>query len=181
MSKRGGGKKSGGKKDKHPIADGSPFTNNAFAGLATLGDALPAGLIAPALPKAAVLPEAAKAKAAKAKAPANVAKAPASVAKIPAKVPGPASKVVAKVPKSPSRFPTKLVVRMEKKGRRGKTVTRVSGVPQNDLAALCKEMKKALGCGATIEDADLILLGDLVSRAVAWFEKAGAAKIVRGT
>ena len=70
---------------------------------------------------------------------------------------------------------------MEKKGRRGKTVTRVSGVPAKDLAALCKEMKKALGCGATIEDADLILLGDLVQRAVAWFEKAGATRISRGT
>ena len=79
------------------------------------------------------------------------------------------------------RFPDKLVVRMEKKGRRGKTVTRVSGVPARDLAALCKEMKKALGCGATIEDADLILLGDLVDRAAKWLEKAGAAKLVRGT
>lgn len=79
------------------------------------------------------------------------------------------------------RFPNKIVVRMEKKGRRGKTVTRVSGVPAKAIAALCKEMKKALGCGATVEEADLILLGDLVERAVKWFEKAGATRIVRGT
>ena len=79
------------------------------------------------------------------------------------------------------RFPNKLVVRMEKKGRRGKNVTRISGVPAKDLATLCKDMKKALGCGATIEDVDLILLGDLVERAVGWLENAGATRIVRGT
>jgi translation initiation factor 1 len=96
--------------------------------------------------------------------------------------PAPAPTPVAQTtPVAPVRFPNKLVVRMEKKGRRGKTVTRISGVPTKDLAALCKEMKKALGCGATIEDVDLILLGDLTERAVAWFKKAGATKLVRGT
>ena len=94
---------------------------------------------------------------------------------------------IASVPIAPAapspkpRFPNKIVVRMEKKGRRGKTVTRISGVPAGDLASLCREMKKALGCGATVEGSDLILLGDLVPRAVAWFEMAGATKIVRGT
>lgn len=96
--------------------------------------------------------------------------------------PAPSPKPVTQTkPASQGRFPNKLVVRMEKKGRRGKTVTRISGVPTKDLAALCKEMKKALGCGATIEDVDLILLGDLTERAVAWFKKAGATKLVRGT
>ena len=99
-----------------------------------------------------------------------------------APAPAPAPTPVAQTtPVAPVRFPNKLVVRMEKKGRRGKTVTRISGVPTKDLAALCKEMKKALGCGATIEDVDLILLGDLTERAVAWFKKAGATKLVRGT
>jgi translation initiation factor 1 len=84
-------------------------------------------------------------------------------------------------PKAAPRFPNKLVVRMEKKGRRGKTVTRISGVPAKELAPLCKELKKALGCGATIEETDLILLGDLVERAVGWFEKVGATRIARGT
>ena len=84
-------------------------------------------------------------------------------------------------PTSKPRFPNKLVVRMEKKGRRGKTVTRISGVPAKELVPLCKEMKKALGCGATIEEADLIILGDLVERAVGWFEKAGAARIISGS
>ncbi|MCP4447531.1 MAG: translation initiation factor [Myxococcales bacterium] len=84
-------------------------------------------------------------------------------------------------PATKPRFPNKLVVRMEKKGRRGKTVTRISGVPTKELATLCKEMKKAFGCGAVVEEQDLVLLGDLVQRAVSWFEKAGASKIGRGT
>ena len=110
--------------------------------------------------------------------PKAVAEKPKAVAEKPKAAP---EKPKAAPAKANARFPNKLVVRMEKKGRRGKTVTRVSGVPAKDLAALCKEMKKALGCGATIEDADLILLGDLVQRAVAWFEKAGATRISRGT
>ena len=170
MSKRGGKK---GKKEALPQA--APFTNNAFSGLAALGGALPsqpAAKAAPVKPKDAVAkPEAPVAKpraaAAKSKAEAKPKAAPAQPKAAPAK--------------ANARFPNKLVVRMEKKGRRGKTVTRVSGVPTKDLAALCKEMKKALGCGATIEDADLILLGDLVQRAVAWFEKSGATRISRGT
>jgi len=92
-----------------------------------------------------------------------------------------AERAKAAVPVAKPRFPAKLVVRMEKKGRRGKTVTRISGVPRREREGLCKEMKKALGCGATIEGDDLILLGELVERAYAWFEKAGASKIVRGT
>ncbi len=138
MSKRGS------KKGKAPAEAGTPFSNNAFAGLAGLGDSVPAG----PTPKAA-----------------------------PAKTTAIASEPAT----AKARFPNKLVVRMEKKGRRGKTVTRISGVPRDALEPLCKEMKKALGCGATIEESDLILLGDLVSRAVAWFEKAGAKRIVRGT
>ncbi len=81
----------------------------------------------------------------------------------------------------PLRFPQKLVVRMEKKGRRGKTVTRVSGLPTKDIASLAVEMKKALGCGASVEGAELILQGSLVERAVAWLTKQGARQVVKGT
>ncbi len=96
---------------------------------------------------------------------------------VPASAPAPAAD---EQPTPAQRFPNKLVVRMEKKGRRGKTVTRISGVPKNTLDALSKEMKKGLGCGATLEGPDLILLGDLVERAASWLEKAGASKVVRG-
>ena len=82
---------------------------------------------------------------------------------------------------SPSaRFPSQIVIRREKKGRGGKTITRLSGVPTDGLSSLTGEMKKALGCGATAEGADLILLGSLVDRAAAWLSEAGADKIVKG-
>ena len=82
---------------------------------------------------------------------------------------------------SPStRFPNQIVIRREKKGRGGKTITRVSGVPATELASLAGEMKKALGCGATVENEDLVLLGSLVDRAARWLSDSGATKIVKG-
>jgi translation initiation factor 1 len=80
----------------------------------------------------------------------------------------------------PNRFPKKLVVRMEKKGRRGKTVTRISGIPGREIQALTGRMKKALGCGAVVEDGELVLQGSLVDRAASWLEKEGATQIVKG-
>lgn len=77
------------------------------------------------------------------------------------------------------RFPDKLVVRREKKGRGGKTVTRISGIPADLLPELQKTMKKALGCGATVEGDDLLLLGALVDRAAAYLEGQGARRVVR--
>ena len=77
-------------------------------------------------------------------------------------------------------FPAKLVLRREKKGRGGKTVTRLSGVSAHALEDVAKQMKKGLGCGALVEGDDIVLLGSLVDRAAEWLEKAGAKKVVRG-
>ena len=77
-------------------------------------------------------------------------------------------------------FPGKLVLRREKKGRGGKTVTRLSGVSAHSLDDVAKQMKKGLGCGALVEGDDIVLLGSLVDRAAEWLEKAGAKKVVRG-
>lgn len=73
----------------------------------------------------------------------------------------------------------RMVVRREKKGRAGKTVTRVSGldVEGNPLAELAREMKRALGCGATIEDGDVLLQGALTERAAGWLEKRFGAAV----
>ncbi len=76
----------------------------------------------------------------------------------------------------------KLVVRYESKGRKGKTVTRISGVGGDDpsRALLLKTMKRALGVGAALEGGDLVLQGQLVERAAAWLEARGAKHVVRG-
>lgn len=73
----------------------------------------------------------------------------------------------------------KVVVRRETKGRKGKTVTRIAGIHAHELIALAKSLKKALGCGASIEGDDLILLGSLVDCAADWLEKRGARRVVR--
>ncbi len=83
-------------------------------------------------------------------------------------------------PKAESRFPGKLVLRREVKGRGGKTVTRLQGIAEPERIPLAKEMKKALGCGATVEGDDIVLLGSLVDRAATWLQKAGAQSIVKG-
>jgi len=74
----------------------------------------------------------------------------------------------------------KLVLQREKKGRGGKTVTRVRGLPPAELERWAKDMKRALGCGASVEDGEVILLGDLVNRAADWLQAQGARQVVRG-
>lgn len=74
----------------------------------------------------------------------------------------------------------KLVVRKEKKRRRGKTVTVITGLRQSDLQDLTKTLKKALGCGATLEAENLVLQGDLVKRVIDWLESKGAKHVKAG-
>jgi translation initiation factor 1 len=76
----------------------------------------------------------------------------------------------------------KLVVRRERKGRGGKTVTLVSGLALSAprLEALARAMRKGLGCGSTVEDDTIVLQGDIVPRAQEWLAKHGAKKIVLG-
>lgn len=78
-------------------------------------------------------------------------------------------------------FAAKVVVRRQTKGRGGKTATRVSGIAASSREAAVTRMKRALGCGATIEGDDVILLGDVGDRAVAWLGEAGARRVVRGS
>jgi translation initiation factor 1 len=61
----------------------------------------------------------------------------------------------------PDRVIAKL--RVEKKGRGGKTVTVVYGLPNNAafLKALCVELKTACGTGGAVADAAIELQGDL--------------------
>ena len=64
--------------------------------------------------------------------------------------------------------PAKLVakLRMEKKGRGGKTVSVVYDLPRNDafLKELCQELKRACGTGGTVQDDTIELQGDLRDR-----------------
>ncbi|MBM4279287.1 MAG: translation initiation factor [Deltaproteobacteria bacterium] len=78
-------------------------------------------------------------------------------------------------------FLDKVVVRHERKGHGGKTVTVVSGIAPAARDALCGALKKALGCGARVEGDDVVLQGELVDRAIAFLQARGAKKLVRGS
>jgi translation initiation factor 1 len=64
----------------------------------------------------------------------------------------------------PGRIVAKL--RMEKKGRGGKTVTVVGGLPRNAafLKDLCQELKRACGTGGAVIAGAVELQGDLRKR-----------------
>ena len=64
----------------------------------------------------------------------------------------------------PDRLVAKL--RLEKKGRGGKTVTVVDGLPRNApfLRDLCQDLKRACGTGGAVGDGSVELQGDLRER-----------------
>ena len=86
----------------------------------------------------------------------------------------------ASTPTAPPWGSGKIVLSRERKGRGGKTATRVRGLPEARLDELATKMKKALGCGATVEEGDVILLGDVVERAAKWLRDEGAPRVIEG-
>ncbi|HKY20289.1 MAG TPA: hypothetical protein VJM31_03630 [Vicinamibacterales bacterium] len=73
----------------------------------------------------------------------------------------------------PGRIVAKL--RLEKKGRGGKTVTVVFDLPQNAdfLKELAQDLKRACGTGGTVADNTVELQGDLRDRVRDHLEKKG--------
>ncbi len=69
--------------------------------------------------------------------------------------------------------PGRVVIRKEKKGRRGKTVTTLTGHGLEAAAAeaLAKRLRKALGCGSGLESDALVLQGD---------QREAVAKLLEG-
>lgn len=68
-----------------------------------------------------------------------------------------------------------LRVRIERKGRKGKTVTLISGfVGQTaDLEELGKELKAKCGIGGSVKEGEVILQGELVERVIALLREMG--------
>jgi translation initiation factor 1 len=77
---------------------------------------------------------------------------------------------------------TKLIVRRERKGRGGKTATVVEGirVSASALERIARELRRALGCGASVEEGRLVVQGDLVARVERWLVGHGAPKVIVG-
>jgi translation initiation factor 1 len=91
-----------------------------------------------------------------------------------------AASVADRAPRAPEPFAKKIVVAKSKKGRGGKTVTAITGLG-GDLEAHAKELRHALGCGATVEDGAVLLQGEQQARARAWLESRGARRVVIGS
>lgn len=91
--------------------------------------------------------------------------------------PGPA----ARAPAWTVAAPEKVVVRMERKGHGGKTVTCLTGLdgaPADALDALARDLRKALGVGVRVEDGEVVVQGDQRDRLRAWLGKNGARRVV---
>ncbi len=83
----------------------------------------------------------------------------------------------------PNPFRGKLVVSRRRKARAGKTVTVLAGIaaPADALEAMAKELRKALGAGASVEGELIVLQGDQLERVRAWLLARGASKITVGS
>ena len=71
---------------------------------------------------------------------------------------------------------------MERKQRGGKEVTIVDklGLREAELEQWCRDLKKALGCGGSIDGETIVLQGDLRERLAAVLTAKGIGKVTVG-
>jgi uncharacterized repeat protein (TIGR03833 family) len=74
--------------------------------------------------------------------------------------------------------PLKVRIRLEAAGRSGKVVTRITGLPPENLEAIASRLAKALGCSANVQEADVVLSGALDVRAQQWLDKVGDVRMI---
>jgi translation initiation factor 1 len=82
-------------------------------------------------------------------------------------------------PKPDPKVPARAVVRLEKKGRKGKEATVVEKLelPPAELEEWCKQLKTAMGCGGAVEGDAIVLQGDLRKRLEPWLTARGVTKV----
>jgi translation initiation factor 1 len=76
----------------------------------------------------------------------------------------------------------KIRIRREKKGRKGKTVTTVSGFQLNEieLKDIAAQLKRKCGTGGSVKDGIIVIQGDHREALQAEFEKLGYTAILAG-
>jgi translation initiation factor 1 len=76
----------------------------------------------------------------------------------------------------------KIVVRRERKGHGGKTVTVIDGLglKPSQLETLARSLRRAFGCGARVDAGRVILQGDRGPALAAWLRERGARQVVSG-
>lgn len=72
----------------------------------------------------------------------------------------------------------KLKVRIDKRRRKGKTVTLIEGFvgTETDLKALGKQLKTKCGVGGSAKDGEILLQGDFKTKVVTWLKNLGYSK-----
>ena len=77
--------------------------------------------------------------------------------------------------------PARAVLRLERKGRGGKTVTLIQklDLDPSALQAWARELRKGLGVGVKAEGDALVVQGDQRDRLQGWLEERGVTKIGR--
>lgn len=95
---------------------------------------------------------------------------------------GEAPATATQAPPAASAIAGKLVLRRERKGRGGKTVTVLEGVALTGeaLERFGRELRQALGTGGGVEGSAIVLAGDQSERAAAWLRTRGASRVVVG-
>lgn len=96
--------------------------------------------------------------------------------------PGPPPREPRPEPARQPAGPARAVVRMERKGRGGKEATCIEklGLPEAELARWCSELKKALGCGGSVDGDVIVLNGDLRQRLEPLLVARGVRKVTLG-
>ena len=76
----------------------------------------------------------------------------------------------------------RFVLRRERKGRKGKTVTLVetAGFSSSEIASLAQELRRSLGCGSSVDERDIVLQGDMVDRCKELLQRKGISFVVSG-
>jgi translation initiation factor 1 len=76
----------------------------------------------------------------------------------------------------------KIVLSRERKGHGGKMATVVAGLglAGRDLESIAKALRRALGCGASVDGERVLVQGDQVARVRDWLAARGARWIVVG-
>ena len=62
-------------------------------------------------------------------------------------------------------------IRREVKGRKGKTVTTVTGIPASEIQAITSDLKRHCGCGGSYKEGVVVIQGDHRHKVQQWFEK----------
>jgi translation initiation factor 1 len=74
----------------------------------------------------------------------------------------------------------RLIVRRQKKGHGGKTVTCIEGLDAASITELLPRLKRELGCSARVDAAVLVAGTADHARVATWLRKAGATQVTLG-